>query len=111
MNLRVRGIGIWICDGIFHFFVPWCKPRRDLRRGCFDDYFLRTIFADTVPSAMNLRIPSAFLPLTAMLINWLTFSISASANKPAISEIVRFTKCWNFRGVDFAVWIESIFFA
>ena len=74
-------------------------------------YFFRTMFSVTVPSAINFRIPSAFFAFTARLMNAFTFSIPDSASNSEISLTDRLTKFWNLRGVDFAIWIESIFCA
>ena len=80
--------------------------------GVFElDYFLRIVNSVIVPAVIAARIPSGVFAFTAMLINALTFSISDSLSSVAISDSLRFTNAANFRGVDFAIWIESIFFA
>lgn len=79
--------------------------------GVMSDYFLRTVKASTVPAVIALRTPSGVFALTATLINALTFSIPESFKSVAMSDSVRLTNAANLRVVDFATWIESIFFA
>lgn len=64
-----------------------------------------------VPALIASRTPSGDFALTATLINALTFSIPESLRSVAISDSVRLTKFANLRVVDFATWMESIFFA
>lgn len=109
--LRVRDIGGGGGGGIFHFCVPrGVNPAGDTG-GVVCDYFLRTVKVAMVPALIASRTPSGDFALTATLINALTFSIPESLRSVAISDSVRLTKFANLRVVDFATWIESIFFA
>lgn len=96
---------------IFHFCIPPYENPAGDTGGVVCDYFLRTVNSAMRPAVIASRTPSGDFALTATLMKVLTLSISVAASNSAISVIVRLTNPANFRGVDFATWIESIFLA